>query len=46
MLGNEGQGLSEKALLIADERVKIEMEKFESLNVAIVAAIVMYYYKC
>ena len=46
MLGNEGQGLSEKALLAADERVKIEMENFESLNVAIAAAIVMYYYKC
>ncbi len=45
MLGNEGQGLSEKALLAADERVKIEMKNFESLNVAIAAAIIMYYYK-
>jgi TrmH family RNA methyltransferase len=45
MLGNEGQGLSKQAIQAADERIKIEMNNFESLNVAIAAAIVMYYYK-
>ncbi|NLZ75922.1 MAG: RNA methyltransferase [Erysipelotrichia bacterium] len=45
MLGNEGQGLSKKAILTADERVKIEMDNFESLNVAIAAAILMYHYR-
>ena len=45
MLGNEGQGLSQKAIMAADERVKIEMNNFQSLNVAIAAAIIMYHYK-
>lgn len=42
MLGNEGQGLSEKAIELSDQRVKIEMETFESLNVGVAAAITMY----
>ncbi len=45
MLGNEGQGLSNDAILFSDERVKIEMKNFESLNVAIAAGIVMYHYR-
>lgn len=45
MLGNEGQGLSQKAIMAADERVKIEMNNFQSLNVAIAAAIIMYHYR-
>ncbi len=45
MFGNEGQGLSKEALAASEERVKIEMENFESLNVAIAAGIVMYHYK-
>ena len=45
VVGNEGQGLSEYAQSNADAVVKIEMDKFESLNVAIAAAITMYYFK-
>jgi len=45
MFGNEGQGLSEAALSLADERIKIEMAAFESLNVASAMAIAAYYYK-
>ncbi|MGI6608127.1 MAG: TrmH family RNA methyltransferase [Erysipelotrichaceae bacterium] len=45
IFGNEGKGLSQKAINEADERVKIEMDNFDSLNVAVAAAIVMYYYK-
>ncbi len=45
MFGNEGNGLSEKAISLADERVKIEMENFESLNVAIACGICAYQFK-
>jgi len=45
MFGNEGQGLSEAALSLADERIKIEMAAFESLNVASAMAVAAYYYK-
>lgn len=42
VLGNEGKGLSEQACQLADQRIKIEMEHFESLNVAVAGAICMY----
>jgi len=42
MLGNEGKGLSQQAIELSDQRVKIEMETFESLNVAVAASITMY----
>ena len=45
VFGNEGQGLSQEALKLADERVKIEMANFESLNVASAMAVASYYYK-
>ena len=45
LVGNEGQGVSEKLIRISDHIVKIEMETFESLNVAIAASICMYTFK-
>ncbi|MGN1399736.1 MAG: TrmH family RNA methyltransferase [Erysipelotrichaceae bacterium] len=45
MLGNEGNGLSNQALEASDLTVKIEMDNFESLNVAAAAAICLYYFR-
>ena len=45
MLGNEGQGLSDMAVSLSDENVKIEMRNFESLNVAIAMGITAYWFK-
>ena len=45
LLGNEGQGLSDKAVGLADENIKIEMQNFESLNVAIAMGITAYWFK-
>lgn len=45
LLGNEGKGLTNEAIKLADEQVRIEMENFESLNVASAAAICLYYYR-
>lgn len=45
ILGNEGQGVSKKLQKMADERLRIEMYGFESLNVAVAAGIVMYTYR-
>lgn len=42
MIGNEGQGLSQELLALADQTVHIEMKTFESLNAAIAGAILMY----
>ncbi len=43
ILGNEGNGISEKLLACADERIHIPMfGKVESLNVAIAAAILLF----
>lgn len=42
IFGNEGKGVSDAVLACADEKVIIEMETFESLNVAVAAAICMY----
>lgn len=43
VLGNEGAGLSEQLLALADERVKIPLEnRVESLNVAIANALLVY----
>lgn len=42
-IGNEANGLSDKAAFLADELIKIPMEgKVESLNAAVAAAILMY----
>ncbi len=45
LFGNEGQGLSEKAVKLSDCSVKIEMARFESLNVAIAMGICAYRFK-
>lgn len=42
VFGNEGVGVSSQVLDLSDYRVCIEMQAFESLNVAIAAAICMY----
>ena len=45
LFGNEGNGLSERAIESSDISVKIEMDNFESLNVASAAAICLYYFR-
>ena len=45
VFGNEGQGVSEKMQKMADDRLRIEMHGFESLNVAVAGGIVMYHYR-
>ena len=42
VLGNEGQGVHPELLDLCDTLIKIEMEQFESLNVAIAGGILMY----
>lgn len=42
VLGNEGQGVSENILSLCDKKLFIEMQGFESLNVAVAGGIVMY----
>lgn len=44
VFGNEGKGVNDALLALADERVYIEMNTFESLNVAVAAGICMYYF--
>ena len=44
ILGNEGNGVSLSLQNMADERLFIEMNGFESLNVAVAGGIVMYQY--
>ena len=45
VIGNEGKGVSEEVLRLADTHVFIEMHTFESLNVAVAAGICMYAFK-
>ncbi len=45
IIGNEGAGLSQQTLNRADQRVKIEMENFDSLNVAMAASIIGYHFR-
>ena len=45
VFGNEGKGVTPAIQKAADERLRIEMEGFESLNVAVAAGIVMYHYR-
>ncbi|MBQ7889393.1 MAG: RNA methyltransferase [Erysipelotrichaceae bacterium] len=42
VLGNEGSGVSERVLNECDQNLMIEMDQFESLNVAVAAGIAMY----
>ena len=43
ILGNEAHGVNEKILNLADERIRIDINEIESLNVAICGAIMMHY---
>ena len=45
IFGNEGQGVSKAMLKESDERLFIEMNGFESLNVAVAGGIVMYAFR-
>lgn len=45
VLGNEGQGVEKAIQTMCDERLRIEMNGFESLNVAVAGGIVMYAYR-
>jgi len=44
VFGNEGSGVRASTLALCEYRIKIEMEAFESLNVAVAAGICMYYF--
>lgn len=44
VFGNEGMGVKKEILASCDALAKIEMQAFESLNVAIAAGICMYYF--
>ena len=45
VFGNEGQGVEKAVQQACDERLRIEMNGFESLNVAVAGGIVMYHYR-
>ena len=45
VFGNEGQGLTEETISSCDECFKIEMENFDSLNVAMAMAIASYHFR-
>ena len=45
VLGNEGQGVHPEIQTLCNERLRIEMHGFESLNVAVAGGIVMYSYR-
>ncbi len=45
IFGNEGQGVTQEMQKLADDRLRIEMHGFESLNVAVAGGIVMYSYR-
>ena len=45
LLGNEGQGVKSNLIEMCDACIKIEMDTFESLNVAIAGSICMYTFK-
>ena len=45
IFGNEGAGVSDKILEMADENIFIEMSRFESLNVAMACGICCYWFR-
>ena len=45
VMGNEGQGVSEELIGLADQCVTIEMSTFESLNVGIATGIICYNFR-
>ncbi len=45
IFGNEGNGIRKEVLDVSDEIIKIEMNHFESLNVAVACGIVLYQFQ-
>jgi TrmH family RNA methyltransferase len=45
IFGNEGQGVHKQIQTMADDRLRIDMHGFESLNVAVAGGIVMHNYR-
>ena len=45
VLGNEGQGVKEENISLADAVVRIEMGNIDSLNVAVAGGILMNHYR-
>lgn len=45
LMGNEGSGVRRQLLDLCDERIFIEMDFFESLNVGVAAGICMYHFR-
>lgn len=45
VFGNEGQGVSKELLNVCDDNIFIEIQGFESLNVAIAAGICLYHFR-
>mgnify|MGYP003296809873 CR=1 FL=1 len=45
IFGNEGSGVSEEMLNLSDDNIFIEMNRFESLNVAMACGICCYYFR-
>lgn len=45
VFGNEGEGVSQVIQAMADQRIFIEMNQFESLNVAVAAGICCYWFR-
>ena len=45
ILGNEGQGIRRQIIAASDSSVRIEMDGFESLNVAVAGGILMYRFR-
>lgn len=45
VFGNEGSGVGKQVMDACDETIKIPMEQFESLNVAVAAGICMYVFR-
>lgn len=45
VIGNEAHGISQEIIDISDEKVKISIKNIDSLNAAVAAGILMYYFK-
>ncbi|MCR5794856.1 MAG: RNA methyltransferase [Solobacterium sp.] len=45
VLGNEGQGVHPEIIGLCDSSIRIEMDGFESLNVAVAGGIIMYHFR-
>lgn len=45
ILGNEGNGVHQQLLQLCDKNIYVEMETFESLNVAVAGGIILYHFR-